>query len=137
MTYYDFRVNGLPMTVVQADGQNIEPVETDELRIAVAETYDVIVTLPDDRPRTLFAEAMDRSGFARGTIGPRPDIEAAIPERRRRPMLTMADMGMMHAVMNDNSSSTRGLRVRSKIYRHRDCRSRSSTDPTRTARGVL
>lgn len=104
LTYYDFRVNGLPMTVVQADGQNIEPVETDELRIAVAETYDVIVTLPDDRPRTLFAEAMDRSGFARGTIGPRPDIEAAIPERRRRPMLTMADMGMMHAVMNDDSS---------------------------------
>lgn len=97
MTYYDFRVDGIPMTVVQADGQNIEPVETDELRIAVAETYDVVVTLPDDRPRTLFAEAMDRSGYARGTIGPRLGLAAPIPERRHRPVLTMADMGMMHA----------------------------------------
>ncbi len=97
MTYYDFRVDGLPMTVVQADGQNVEPVETDELRIAVAETYDVIVTLPDSRPRTLFAETMDRSGFARGTLSPRHGLDAPIPERRRRPMLTMADMGMVHA----------------------------------------
>ncbi len=103
LTYYDFRVDGLPMMVVQADGQNIEPVETDELRIAVAETYDVVVTLPDDHPRTLFAEAMDRSGFARGTIAPRPGLQAAIPERRQRPMLTMADMGMMHAVMKKES----------------------------------
>ncbi|MAY75812.1 MAG: copper resistance protein CopA [Phycisphaerae bacterium] len=106
LTYYDFRVEGLPMTVVQADGQNIEPVETDELRIAVAETYDVIVTLPDDRPRTIFAEAMDRSGFARGTIAPQSGLQAAIPERRRRPMLTMADMGMMHAVMGNESAET-------------------------------
>ncbi len=49
MTFYDIRIPGLPMTGVQADGQNVKPVETDELRIAVAETYDVVVTLPDDR----------------------------------------------------------------------------------------
>ena len=95
MTFYDVRVPGLPMTVVQADGQNIQPVETDELRIGVAETYDVIVTLPDDQPRTLFAETMDRSGFTRGTLGPQVGTEGPIPETRRRPMLTMADMGMM------------------------------------------
>ena len=96
MTFYDFRVPGLPMTVVQADGQDIQPVETDELRIAVAETYDVIVTLPDDRAYTLFAESMDRSGYARGTLAPEEGMAAALPERRRRAMLTMADMGMMH-----------------------------------------
>ncbi len=95
MTFYDVRIPGLPMTVVQADGQNIRPVETDELRIAVAETYDVVVTIPDDRAYTLFAETMDRSGFARGTLAPREGMSAAVPEPRRRPMLTMADMGMM------------------------------------------
>ena len=95
MTFYDVRVPGLPMTVVQADGQNIRPVETDELRIAVAETYDVIVTMPDVGAYTLFAETMDRSGFARGTLAPREGMSAAVPEHRRRPMLTMADMGMM------------------------------------------
>jgi len=102
MTFYDIRIPGLPMTVVQADGQNIKPVETDELRIAVAETYDVIVTLPDARAYTLFAETMDRSGHARGTLAPRQGMSAPVPEQRRRPMLTMADMGMMmHGDMND------------------------------------
>jgi FtsP/CotA-like multicopper oxidase with cupredoxin domain len=71
MTFYDVRIPGLPMTVVQADGQNIKPVETDELRIAVAETYDVVVTMPDDEAYTIFAETMDRSGYARGTLAPR------------------------------------------------------------------
>jgi len=99
MTFYDIRIPGLPMTVVQADGQNIKPVETDELRIAVAETYDVVVTIPDtpssDRAYTLFAETMDRSGYARATLAPRRGMAAGVPELRRRPMLTMADMGMM------------------------------------------
>ncbi|MFN2367026.1 MAG: copper resistance system multicopper oxidase [Desulfurivibrionaceae bacterium] len=99
MTFFDIRIPGLPMTVVQADGQNIKPVETDELRIAVAETYDVVVALPDDRAYTLFAETMDRSGYARATLAPRMGMAAAVPGRRRRPMLTMADMGMMHAGM--------------------------------------
>ncbi len=98
MTIFDVRIPGLPMTVVQADGQNVEPVETDEFRISVAETYDVIVTLPDARPYTLFAETMDRSSHARGTLGPAPGGSAAIPDRRPRPMLTMADMGMMQGM---------------------------------------
>jgi len=106
MTFYDVRIPGLPMTVVNADGQNIKPVETDELRIAVAETYDVIVTLPDDQAYTLFAETMDRSGFARGTLAPRHGMSAAVPEQRRRPMLTMADMGMMmHGGMKGMNSN--------------------------------
>ncbi len=94
MTYFDFRIPGLPMTVVAADGQHIKPVETDELRIAVAETYDVLVTMPDDRAYTMFAETIDRSGFARGTLAPRAGMQADIPPRRPRAMRTMADMGM-------------------------------------------
>ena len=87
------RIPGLKMTVVQADGQNVQPVEVDEFRIGPGETYDVIVE-PDDRAYTLFAEAMDRSGYTRGTLAPRPGMTAAIPPRRPRPLRTMADMGM-------------------------------------------
>lgn len=105
MTFYDVRIPGLPITVVQADGQNIKPVETDELRIGVAETYDVIVTLPDARAYTLIAETMDRSGYARGTIAPRKGMSAEVPRQRRRPMLTMADMGM---IMHDGMQGMGG-----------------------------
>jgi len=102
MTYFDFRIPGLPMTVIAADGQNIKPVETDELRIAVAETYDVLVTLPDNRAYTLFAETMDRSGYTRGTLAAEPGMSAAIPRRRQRSMRTMADMGMAGGSMGMN-----------------------------------
>ena len=94
VTYFDVRIPGLALTVVQADGQNIQAVEVEEFRISVAETYDVIVTPPEDRAYTIFAEAQDRSGYTRGTLAPRPGMTAPIPERRERPVRTMADMGM-------------------------------------------
>ena len=94
MTFFDARIPGLMMTVVQMDGQNVQPVTVDELRIGVAETYDVIVEPAEDRAYTIFAETMDRSGYARGTLSPRPGMAAAIPERRPRPLRTMEDMGM-------------------------------------------
>jgi CopA family copper-resistance protein len=93
-TYFDVRIPGVPMTVVQADGQNIAPVQVDEFRIAIAETYNVIVELKADQAYTLFAETMDRSGYARGTFAPRPGMVAAIPPRREPPLLTMRDIGM-------------------------------------------
>ncbi len=94
MSYFDVRIPDLPMTVVQADGQNVAPVRVDEFRIAVAETYDVIVEPTEDRAYTIFAESLDRSGYARGTLAPRTGVEAPIPERRPRSLRTMADMGM-------------------------------------------
>ncbi|UJJ30143.1 copper resistance system multicopper oxidase [Halopseudomonas maritima] len=99
MTYFDVRLPGLKMTVVQADGNNVQPVTVDELRIGVAETYDVIVQPKEDRAYTLFAESMGRSGFARGTLAPREGMQGEIPELRPAPLLTMADMGMAHAGM--------------------------------------
>lgn len=93
MTYFDVRIPGLKMTLVQADGQNVRPVEIDEFRIGAGETYDVIVE-PEDRAYTVMAEAMDRSGFTRGTLAPRVGMEAPVPPRRKRPLRTMADMGM-------------------------------------------
>jgi len=100
MTYFDVRLPGLKMTVVQADGNNVQPVQVDELRIGVAETYDVIVQPKDDNAYTLFAESMGRSGYARGTLAPRAGMQGPIPALRPAPLLTMADMGMAHGNMS-------------------------------------
>ncbi|WP_447750596.1 copper resistance system multicopper oxidase [Pseudomonas nicosulfuronedens] len=100
MSYFDLRIPGLKMTVVQADGNDVQPVTVDELRIAVAETYDVIVQPQEDRAYTFFAEAMDRSGYARATLTPRAGLQAEVPTLRERPLLTMADMGMNHESMD-------------------------------------
>lgn len=92
MTFFDVRIPGLSLTVVAADGQDIEPVSVDEFRIGPAETYDVLVQPSDDRAYTIFAQAMDRSGYARGTLAPREGIEADVPPLDPRPLLTMRDM---------------------------------------------
>src|SRR3546814_20293990 len=81
------------MTVVQADGQNVRPVETDEFQIAVAETYDVIVT-PSRAAYTIVGEALDRSGMARGTLAVREGLVAPVPTPRQRPGATMKDLGL-------------------------------------------
>ena len=93
MSYFDVRIPGLKMTVVAADGLYVKPVTVDELRIATAETFDVIVE-PTQDAYTLFAQSMDRSGYARGTLAVRPGMAAPVPELDPRPLVTMADMGM-------------------------------------------
>lgn len=98
MTIFDVRIPDLKMTVVQADGQNVQPSEVDELRIGPGQTYDVVVR-PGNRAYTIFAETSDRSGHARGTLAPRPGMSAPVPPRRPRPIRTMADMGMEMAGM--------------------------------------
>ena len=95
-TYFDVRIPGLPMKVVQVSGQYVQPVETDEIRMAIAETYDVIVEPKSNQAYTVFAEAIDRSGYARGTLAPRQGMSPPVPRRRKRPVLTMSDMGMDH-----------------------------------------
>lgn len=99
MTYFDVRIPGLKMTVVAADGQHVEPVSVDELRIAVAETYDVIVEPQDAQAYTLFAQSMDRTGYARGTLATQPGLQAPVPALDPRPLLSMSDMGMDHGDM--------------------------------------
>ncbi|WJK08090.1 copper resistance system multicopper oxidase [Pseudomonas fluorescens] len=93
MTYFDVRIPGLKMTVVAADGLHVKPISVDELRIAVAETYDVIVE-PAADAYTLFAQAMDRTGYARGTLAARAGLSAPVPALDPRPLVTMDDMGM-------------------------------------------
>jgi len=101
MTFFDVRIPGLKMTVVAADGQAIEPVTVDEFRIGTAETYDVIVQPKADRAWTIFAQSMDRTGYARATLAPRAGMTAEVPALDRRPLLAMGDMmgAMDHAAM--------------------------------------
>jgi CopA family copper-resistance protein len=94
MTIFDVRIPGLQMSVVQTDGNDVEPVSVDEFRISVAETYDVIVQPPDATVYTIFAQAEDRTGYARGTLAVRDAMSAAVPPMDPRPLRTMADMGM-------------------------------------------
>lgn len=103
MSFFDVRIPGLPMTVFSADGQNVQPVRVDEFRFGVGETYDVIVLPREDKAFTIFAEPIDRSGYARATLAPREGMEAAIPEQRPRTILSMADMGMAHGGMDHGS----------------------------------
>ncbi|MAI89276.1 copper resistance system multicopper oxidase [Ponticaulis sp.] len=99
MTIFNVRMPGLPMTVVQADGLHVQPLETDEFQMGVAETYDVIIEPTEDRAYAFVAESIDRSGQVVASFGPRPGMRAAEPEMRAVPTLTMRDMGMDHGAM--------------------------------------
>ncbi len=96
-TFYDVRIPGLQLTVVQADGVDVEPVTVDEFRFGPGETYDVLVE-PSQDVHTIFAQAMDRTGYARGTLASRPGLVAPVPALDPVQWLTMADMmgGMDH-----------------------------------------
>ena len=113
-TYFNVRIPGLPMTVVQADGQNVQPVSVDEFQIAIAETYDVIVQPKAEQAYTVFAESMDRSGYARGTLAPRAGMAVAVPALRERPLRSMVDMGMdmesMDMAVADKDGGMQGIK---------------------------
>jgi CopA family copper-resistance protein len=137
MTNFNVRIPGLSMTVVQADGQDLEPVETDEFQIAIAETCDVIVTPAGEGPWGVIAESIDRSGMCRATLATGPGVAAPVPPLRERPLLTMKDMGMSmadmdhaamgHAAMPVDRTGDRptGLEdVPHRVLTYRDMRSR-------------
>ena len=106
MTIFDVRIPGLKMTVVAADGQNIEPVTIDEFRIGVAETYDVLVEPSDDSAYTVFAQSIDRTGFTCGTLTPDIGMTASIPNMDIAPTLGHRDMGMGMASMPETSETS-------------------------------
>ena len=107
MSFFDLRIPGLTMTVIAADGQDVEPVAVDELRIGVAEVYDVLVQPTDERAYTVFAQAIDRSGYARATLAPREGMRAPVPPLDPRARLGMVDMmgamAMDHGAMGDQA----------------------------------
>ncbi|MGE3510841.1 MAG: copper resistance system multicopper oxidase, partial [Vicinamibacterales bacterium] len=108
MSYFDVRIPGLQMTVVAADGQNVHPITVEEFRIATAETYDVIVEPKGQDAFTIFAQSLDRTGFATGTLAAREGLRAEVPNLDSRPQLTMADMG--HGGMGHYMSAMSGVK---------------------------
>ena len=96
MTYFDVRIPGLKLTVVAADGQYVHPMTVEELRIAAAETFDVIVEPAGQEAYTVFAQDAARTGHVSGTLAVRHGLRAAVPALDPRPLLTMADMGHGH-----------------------------------------
>ena len=112
MTFFDVRIPGLTLTVVAADGQPIQPVDIDEFRIAPAETYDVIVQPTDAQAYTVFAQAMDRSGYTRITLAPRAGMQAPIPAMDKRAVLTMDDMGHGGHAMATAAAMPAGMDMR-------------------------
>jgi FtsP/CotA-like multicopper oxidase with cupredoxin domain len=116
MTYFDVRIPGVAMTVVAADGQPVRPITVDELRVAVAETYDVIVEPGTRESMTLFAQSLDRSGYARGTLAVRQGLSAAVPAIDPPVPLSMSELGHggmsmagMHHAGHDMAAMSGGL----------------------------
>jgi L-ascorbate oxidase len=109
MSYFDLRIPGLPLTVVQADGNDVQPVVVDQLRMAVAETYDVIVQPREDKAYALVAESMDRRGQALATLAPRAGMRAEAPPLRAPRLLSMADMGMSHDMAGMDHGAMAGM----------------------------
>ncbi len=105
MSTFDIRIPGLPLQVVAADGSDVEPVWVDQFRIGVAETYDVIVQPTGDAAYTIFAQAEDRTGYARATLAPRSGMAGPIPPMDPRPLRDMTDMGMAGMAGMDMGSS--------------------------------
>lgn len=105
-SFYDVRIPGLKMTVIQADGVDVEPVTVDEFRFGPGETYDVLLR-PEDDAYTVFAQSMDRSGYACGTLSTRPELQAAVPALDPVEWLTMSDMmgNMQHGDMSHHGMS--------------------------------
>src|SRR5699024_1484789 len=106
-SYFDVRIPGLKLTVIAADGQDVEPVAVDEFRIGTAEVYDVIVQPRDNHAYTVFAESMTRDGYARGTLAPRAGMQAQVPHLDPLPTLSMVDM--MGAMAGGGMSGMHGM----------------------------
>lgn len=109
MTYFDVRIPGLKMTVVAADGMNIHPISVDEFRIAVAETFDVIVEPTGQDAFSIFAQDMGRTGYVSGTLAIREGLRAAIPALDHKPLLSMADMGHGSMAGMDHGSADNSM----------------------------
>jgi CopA family copper-resistance protein len=109
MTFFDVRIPGLKMMVVAADGQYVQPVSVDEFRIGVAETYDVIVEPSTEQAYTVFAQTIDRTGYARGTLTPDFSLKAEIPDLDTAPILGHGDMGMDMSMMDHSAMGHAGM----------------------------
>ena len=137
MSIFDVRIPGLKLTVVAADGQPVEPVTVDEFRIGTAETYDVIVTPASDTAYTLFAQSIDRSGYARGTLTPDSSLIAPVPDMESPPLLEHGDMGMSHGAHHAESHAPVSGRSSSVHTAHSGHHHHGNSLPAPSGRGSV
>lgn len=87
-SFFQVSLGGLPMTVISSDGMDIVPVQANEILIGMAETYDVLFTVPEHKNYELRATCQDGTGYASTFIGmgekvfakdvPKPDLYATM-----------------------------------------------------------
>ncbi|MFA6687740.1 MAG: multicopper oxidase domain-containing protein, partial [Desulfuromonas sp.] len=129
MSTFDVRIPGLDMDVVMVDGKAVRPVPVHEFRIGVAETYDVLVRPREDKPFTLFAESLDRSGYARGTLAPELGLAGAVPELRPRPVRQLEDIGMAMMLEGGHGEHSSSTDMMHPSMGHTDNKQTSPADP--------
>ncbi len=103
-TYFWLKYSGGKITVVANDGIDVVPVEVDRLIIAVAETYDVIITVPENGKAFEFlATSEDRIRTTSLFVGNGTPVEASRlqPLKYFKGMEMMNDMMKMNGDMND------------------------------------
>jgi FtsP/CotA-like multicopper oxidase with cupredoxin domain len=91
------------MTVVANDGNDVEPVEVDRLIVAVSETYDIVVTIPDNKAYGFLATSEDRTKSAIIYFG-NGEKQAATPLPKLKyfeGMQMMNDMMKMNGHLDD------------------------------------
>jgi len=141
MTFFDVRIPKLKMTIVSADGNNVKPVTVDEFRIGVAETYDVIVEPKGDEAYAIFAQSLDRSGYAFGSLTPNAGNLASAPAMDALPILSHADMGMnMGGMKMDDGKMDKGdtmdMKSDKKMSKNMPMKKKIPITPLPEARGV-
>jgi CopA family copper-resistance protein len=92
MSFMDVRIPGLSMTVVAADGRPVQPVVVDELRMGVAETWDVIVE-PPAGAHALWVETLDRRASVLASLTSDPTLPVKAPPPRPKQVLLLSEMG--------------------------------------------
>lgn len=97
-TYFWLTWAGGKITVVANDGKDVEPVEVDRLIIAVAETYDVIVTIPENKSYEFLSTAEDRTRSTSLWLGKGSQVKAPVLS----PLKYFEGMKMMNGMMKMN-----------------------------------
>lgn len=111
-TYFHLNFSGGPMTIISADGQLVDPVEQDLFLIGVAETYDVLVTVPEGGTYEFRATAHDGSGFTSTWLGDGDEHPAqAVPRPELYEPMGHGTMGSVFALTPAGSMGMPGKLV--------------------------
>lgn len=112
-TYFWLNYAGGKITVVANDGNDVEPIEVDRLIIAVSETYDVIVTIPENKRYEFLVTPEDRTKSASLWLGNGPKVPATpMPKLKYFEGMKMMN-GMM--AMNGDLIQMDGMQMQNQI----------------------